>query len=74
MEKMRIVGLASGMDIDALVKDLMKAERIPLDKMVQQKQIFEWQRDSYREINKLLDELDRLIFDGVYRLSNFRQK
>lgn len=71
---MRIVGLASGMDIDALVKDLMKAERIPLDKMFQQKQIFEWQRDSYREINKLLDELDRLIFDGVYRLSNFRQK
>lgn len=71
---MRIVGLASGMDIDALVKDLMKAERIPLDKMVQQKQMFEWQRDSYREINKLLDELDRLIFDGVYRLSNFRQK
>ena len=71
---MRIVGLASGMDIDALVKDLMKAERIPLDKMYQQKQIFEWKRDSYREINTMLDELDRLIFDGIYRQSSYRKK
>ena len=29
---MRVGGLASGMDIDALVEKLMKAERMPLDK------------------------------------------
>ena len=36
---MRIGGLASGMDIDTLVGDLMKAERIPLDKIKQKKYI-----------------------------------
>ncbi len=54
---MRIGGLASGMDIDSLVSDLMKAERIPLDKLTQQKQWTEWQKDGYREINLMLSEL-----------------
>jgi flagellar hook-associated protein 2 len=68
---MRIGGLASGMDIDQIVKDLMKAERMPLDKLYQKKQLLEWQRDDYREMNKLLSELDTFIFDGIYRQSTF---
>lgn len=60
---MRIGGLASGMDIDSIVTDLMKAERIPLNKLNQKKQIFEWQRDQYREMNKLLAELDTMSFN-----------
>ncbi|WP_449537800.1 flagellar hook-associated protein 2 [Ferdinandcohnia sp. Marseille-Q9671] len=60
---MRIGGLASGMDIDTIVNDLMKAERIPLNKLNQQKQVYEWQRDQYREMNKLLAELDTMAFD-----------
>lgn len=60
---MRIGGLASGMDIDSIVTDLMKAERIPLNKLNQQKQTFEWQRDQYREMNKLLADLDTMAFD-----------
>jgi flagellar hook-associated protein 2 len=71
---MRIGGLASGMDIDTLVKDLMKAERIPLDKLSQKKTILEWQRDDYRSMNKLLSDLDRLIFDGIGRQANFGKK
>lgn len=51
---MRVSGLASGMDIDQIVKDLMKAERIPLDKLKQKKQTLEWQRDDYRSINTAL--------------------
>ncbi|RAV03101.1 flagellar filament capping protein FliD [Paenibacillus sp. YN15] len=52
----RISGLASGMDIDTLVANLMKTERIPFDKKKQQKQILQWQRDTYKELNsKLLD-------------------
>ncbi|WP_243388286.1 flagellar hook-associated protein 2 [Bacillus kexueae] len=70
----RIGGLASGMDIDTLVSDLMKAERMPLDKMYQKKQTLEWQRDDYREMNKLLKELDTQIFDGVFRQSSFTKK
>lgn len=51
---MRIGGLASGMDIDTMVSDLMKAERMPLDKLKRKKQILEWQRDDYRSMNTLL--------------------
>jgi flagellar hook-associated protein 2 len=71
---MRIGGLASGMDIDQIVKDLMKVERMPLDKLYQKKQILEWQRDDYREMNKLLSELDTFIFDGIYRQSTFTKQ
>jgi len=71
MAPMRIGGLATGMDIDQLVKDLMKAERLPLDKLYQKKQLLEWQRDDYREMNKLLSELDTFIFNGIYRQSTF---
>ncbi|WDF51483.1 flagellar filament capping protein FliD [Paenibacillus sp. KACC 21273] len=52
----RVGGLASGIDTDSIVKKLMTAERIPLDKLNQNKQLLEWKRDSYREINsKLVD-------------------
>jgi flagellar hook-associated protein 2 len=71
---MRIGGLASGMDIDTLVGDLMKAERIPLDKLAQKKTTLEWQRDDYRSMNKLLEELDRFIFDGVALQGTFNKK
>ena len=43
MSDMRIGGLASGMDIDKLVSDLMKAERQPMNKMEQDKSWLEWQ-------------------------------
>jgi flagellar hook-associated protein 2 len=53
---MRIGGLASGMDIDSIVGNLMKAERMPLDKLFQRKQIIDWQRDAYREMNLALSK------------------
>ena len=48
---MRISGLASGLDTDDIIKKLMSAQRIPLEKMNQQKQILEWRRDEYRSLN-----------------------
>lgn len=74
MATMRIGGLASGMDIDTIVGDLMKAERIPLDKLFQQKQTFEWQRDSYRDINKKFADFDKYLFDNFAISSNFNKK
>ncbi|MFE8696516.1 flagellar filament capping protein FliD [Cytobacillus sp. FJAT-53684] len=69
---MRIGGLASGMDIDTIVKDLMKAERMPLDKLKQNKQVLEWQRDDYRSINTLLlnfrSELTNMRLSSTYRV------
>jgi len=64
MSAMRIGGLASGMDIDSLVEKLMVAERMPMDKLEQQKQIYEWQRDAYRDVNKKMTTLDTYIADN----------
>jgi flagellar hook-associated protein 2 len=62
---MRIGGLASGMDIDELVEKLMTAERTPLNKLEQQKQTYEWQRDAYRGVNTKLKTLDTYISDNL---------
>lgn len=66
---MRINGLASGMDIDSIVKELMNAKRQPLNKLNQQKQIMEWTRESYREINsKLVDFRNNKL--ATYKMSS----
>lgn len=62
---MRIGGLASGMDIDALVEKLMNAERAPLNKLEQKKQTYEWQRDAYRGVNTQLKTFDTYIADNL---------
>ncbi|MBS4200377.1 flagellar filament capping protein FliD [Bacillus sp. FJAT-49732] len=70
---MRIAGLASGMDIESMVKNLMKAERMPLDKLKQKKQILEWQRDDYRSLNtKLLSFRDKL--SNLKLTTNYRSR
>ncbi|MGE7944162.1 flagellar filament capping protein FliD [Lysinibacillus xylanilyticus] len=61
----RVGGLASGMDIDELVKKLMSAERAPLNKLYQQKQKYEWQRDAYRSVNTKLKTFDNYIADNL---------
>ncbi|PAV31076.1 flagellar hook protein [Virgibacillus profundi] len=60
---MRVGGLATGMDIDSIVNKLMTAERIPLDKMQQDKTMLEWKRDAFRDVNKKLSEFDQMILD-----------
>ncbi|WP_456363218.1 flagellar filament capping protein FliD [Priestia aryabhattai] len=65
----RVSGLASGMDIDQIVSDLMKAERMPIDKMKKQKQTLEWQRDDYRSMNLLLSDFNNLAFNMTLQSS-----
>lgn len=61
MSNMRIGGLASGLDINQIVKDLMRVERMPLQKLEQQKTLLEWKRDDYRAINTLLLDFRSLL-------------
>ncbi len=50
----RISGIASGFDTETFINDIMRAQRIPVDRLVQKKQVLEWQRDDYREINRAI--------------------
>ncbi|WKA53930.1 flagellar filament capping protein FliD [Planococcus shixiaomingii] len=48
---MRIGGLASGIDTDSLIKEMMAVQKMPLDKLTQQKTFTEWQQSAMREKN-----------------------
>ena len=68
---LRVTGLASGMNIDEIVENMIKAQSIPLNKIKQQKTLLEWQRDSYREMNTLLldfrSQLTNMKLSSFYR-------
>lgn len=56
MAGIRLSGLASGIDTETMIKQLMQVERAPVDRLSQKKQTLTWQRDAYREMNRgLLD-------------------
>ncbi|MDZ5471977.1 flagellar hook-associated protein 2 [Bacillus sp. 31A1R] len=74
MNSIRFSGLASGLDTQSIVDSMMKAERLPLDRIKQKKQVVEWQRDNYRDMNKLLKEFDTFIFDNIYKQSKMLKR
>lgn len=60
----RISGLATGLDTESIVNSLMQAERIPLDRLLQEKQIWEWKQEDYRTVNSALSELRDKLFSA----------
>ncbi|MCT4785246.1 flagellar filament capping protein FliD [Exiguobacterium aestuarii] len=50
----RFGGLASGIDTDSIIKQLMTVERIPVDRLEQKKQLTTWKVDAFREVNRSL--------------------
>jgi len=66
----RVSGLASGMDTDELVRQLMTAERVPLNKLQQKRQLAEWRQDAYREFTNALRSFKDKFFD-VTKKTNY---
>lgn len=60
---MRITGLASGLDMDEILKNSMKPYRIKIDKKGQGKEILEIKQKLYREVIKDSRELYNKYFD-----------
>jgi len=54
LSNLRVAGLASGMDTESIIKDLMRAHRMPVDRLQQNRQFLEWQQEAYRDINTAL--------------------
>ena len=71
---MRISGLASGIDTESIINDLMKVERIPLTKITQKKQTLQWQLDSYRNVNRKLKEFSDNTFNNMVLSTKFNAK
>ncbi|SES81028.1 flagellar filament capping protein FliD [Anaerobranca gottschalkii] len=59
----RIGGLGSGMDTQGMLEQIMKAERMPLDRLKQQRQILQWRQEDYRTINTKLLNFRNTAFD-----------
>lgn len=51
---MRVSGMVSGMDTDSIVADLMRVERMKVDRYSQKKQVNLWRQEEYQKINKNL--------------------
>lgn len=64
---LRITGLASGLDTDQLVRDLMTAEKVPLTRLEQKKQLAEWRQEAYREFTNALRGFKEKFFDITKR-------
>lgn len=71
---MRISGLSSGIDTESIIEDMMRAHRLPLDKITQKKQYVEWQMDDYRKINRELRSMSDNLFDTMMKTSTYRAK
>ncbi|MEW6661713.1 MAG: flagellar filament capping protein FliD [Bacillota bacterium] len=62
VRSLRLGGLATGLDIDQMVKDLMRVERVPLDKLRQDRQVAAWRQEAFREINRALAAFRDQVF------------
>ncbi len=54
---MRISGLASGIDTEEMIQSMMRAERVKVDRVEQDKQILLWRQEMYNDINKAFANL-----------------
>jgi len=59
----RITGLATGLDIDAVIKETMQAYRVKIDTQQQKKDVIEIKQQLYRDLIKEAQELYNKHFD-----------
>ncbi|MCH3964325.1 MAG: flagellar filament capping protein FliD [Clostridium sp.] len=60
---LRITGLNTGLDIDAMVKKMLTADQARIDKVKQQQQLIQWRQEAYQSIIKDVKDLQSTYFD-----------
>ena len=60
---MRLGGLASGLDTDSMVKQMMMPHHMKVDRVRQDKTVLEYKQQLYRDINKDMRDLYTKYFD-----------
>ena len=60
---MRLTGLATGMDTDATIKEMLKPQQTKIDNMKKDQEIVQWQQEIYRDIIKETNNLMSKYFD-----------
>lgn len=62
---LRLTGMATGMDTDNTIKQLMKPYNMKMDKLKQDKQIVQWKQEMYREIMGEINTLKTTYLDKL---------
>jgi flagellar hook-associated protein 2 len=63
--------MASGIDTESMIKQLMKAEQYKVDKVKKEKQLLEWKRSDYRNVTNILKGFSDSYMD-ILSASNMR--
>ncbi|EEG76547.1 flagellar filament capping protein FliD [Dethiobacter alkaliphilus] len=63
MSTLRIGGIASGFDTEQIIRDLMRVERMKVDRTFQQRQTLQWQKEQYREMTNKVRSFRDQYFD-----------
>lgn len=71
---MRLTGLATGMDTDTMIKQMMKPFTMKVDKMKQDRQMVAWKQELYREILADTAAIKNTFFDVLKPATNMLSK
>ncbi|GBU21880.1 flagellar hook-associated protein [Fibrobacteres bacterium R8-0-B4] len=70
--QMRLTGMASGLDTDAIIQNLGKVNTMRINKVKQDKQLLQWKQESYRETITKLNAFAKSNLNTANPASNFR--
>ncbi|TCT14046.1 flagellar hook-associated protein 2 [Natranaerovirga pectinivora] len=70
----RFTGLASGLDTDNMIQQMIRIERMKVDRVIKQKTKLEWQQDIWQDMNKKLYDFYRKPLFDLRSASNFNKK
>ncbi|MCQ6563565.1 flagellar filament capping protein FliD [Paenibacillus mendelii] len=71
---LRISGFNSGLDIDTMVKTMMKAERAKLDKLVKNQTSITWKQEAYRDVSTSLVDFRNNKLDKYNKIPEMTAK
>lgn len=68
----RITGLSSGLDTENMIKQMMKAEEMKIDRVKEKQQLEVWRQDKYRDVSSMLIGLKSEYMDILKNESNLK--
>lgn len=74
MGGVRMTGLISGMDTESMVKELVQANSGKVDKAKKQKQLLEWKKEAWQDLNTKLYDFYKNEVTSLYSASSFKAK
>ncbi|RMC99077.1 hypothetical protein D9O40_12310 [Clostridium autoethanogenum] len=62
-DMLRITGMNTGLDVDAIVKKMLAGDQAKLDQAKQSQQLIQWKQDAYKTIISDIEDVQKSFFD-----------